>query len=324
VIAQILKWSMTVTNQTLIHGGDASRWEQVMYAFLAEKERRSGSSRTVQAYSRMLFHFFASLGKTPDQVFSQEVFAYAHSTGFPGRKPSSVTVAARIACLSSFYRFLIRMGLVAANPCDKLERPKPTPAPPRGLAATDIQRLLSVLPDTPVGLRDRAIILTLTITGRRRTEVLGLTVGNLHPGGNEVYYIYRGKGGKHGKREVPQPAFQAIQVALASFGKDLPTMKPEDSLALEQGHQPRHHQRHLLQQLAPLLRRYFNAAGLPPAGVHIFRHSAAKLRRDAGESVEEVSQFLDHGSLAVTSVYLRRLEGDRDTTWQQVAERIGL
>ncbi|HZA26004.1 MAG TPA: hypothetical protein VFA32_26005 [Dehalococcoidia bacterium] len=40
--------------------------------------------------------------------------------------------------------------------------------------------------------------------------------------------------------------------------------------------------------------------------------------------MEQVSWFLDHSSLAVTSVYLRRLEGDRDTTWNQVAEAIGL
>ena len=72
------------------------------------------------------------------------------------------------------------------------------------------------------------------------------------------------------------------------------------------------------------LRRYFQAPGLPPAGVHIFRHSAAKLRREAGESVEQVSRFLDHSSLAVTTVYLRRLEGDRDTTWRQVSEALGL
>jgi site-specific recombinase XerD len=184
---------MTMTNQPLLHSGEIDRWKQAIYVFLAEKERRSGSTRTVQAYSRMLFHFLGSLGKTPDLVTSQEVFAYAHSTGFPGRKPSSVTVAVRVACLSSFYRFLIRMGLVAANPCDKLERPKPTSAPPRGLAASDIQRLLSVLPDTPVGLRDRAIILTLTLTGRRRSEVLGLKAANLHWEGTVVYYNYRGK-----------------------------------------------------------------------------------------------------------------------------------
>jgi integrase len=72
------------------------------------------------------------------------------------------------------------------------------------------------------------------------------------------------------------------------------------------------------------LRRYLKAAGLPQAGVHIFRHSAAKLRRDAGESIEDVSRFLDHSSLAVTTVYLRRLEGQEDTSWGKVAEAIGV
>jgi site-specific recombinase XerD len=191
-----------MTTQTLVLGGEVDRWEQAIYAFLAEKERRSGSGRTVQAYSRMRLRFFGALGRTPDLVTSQEVFAYAHSVGASGRKPSSVTVAARIACLSSFYRFLIRMEMVTSNPCDKLERPRATLAPPRGLAATDIQRLLAIIPDTPVGLRDRAIILVLTLTGRRRSEVLGLKVGNLSPEGGTVYYTYRGKGGKQGKREI--------------------------------------------------------------------------------------------------------------------------
>jgi len=71
-------------------------------------------------------------------------------------------------------------------------------------------------------------------------------------------------------------------------------------------------------------RRYLRAAELPPSGLHILRHSAAKLRRDAGESVEAVSSFLDHSSLAVTSVYLRRLEGEADRTWPDVAAAIGL
>jgi site-specific recombinase XerD len=310
-----------MTTQTPVPGGDAGRWEQAIYAFLAEKERRSGSTRTSEAYSRMLFRFFGTLGKTPGQVTSQEVFAYAHSIGLSGKKPSSVTVSARIACLSSFYRFLIRMSLVSANPCDQLERPKPTPAPPRGLAATDIQRLLSVIPDTPVGLRDRAIILTLTLTGRRRSEVLGLKAGNLHLEGSAVYYTYRGKGGKQGKRELPQPAFRAIQVALAAFGKDLPKMTPENSLWPSSSDSLRGITSGTFYSN---LRRYLQAAGLYPAGVHIFRHSAAKLRRDAGESVEQVSRFLDHSSLAVTTIYLRRLEGDRDNTWQQVAEAIGV
>jgi hypothetical protein len=56
------------------------------------------------------------------------------------------------------------------------------------------------------------------------------------------------------------------------------------------------------------LQRYFWDAGLRPAGVHIFRHTAAKLRRDAGESIEDVSRFLDYSSLAATTDR-RRLAG---------------
>ena len=163
-----------MTTQTLVQGSDAGRWEQAIYAFLAEKERRSGSMRTVRAYSGMLYRFFGNVGKQPDQVTSPEVFGYAHGIGLSGKEPSSVTINARIACLSSFYRFLIRMSLVSANPCDQLERPRATPAPPRSLTAADIKKLLDFIPDNPVGLRDRAIILTLILTGRRRAESASL------------------------------------------------------------------------------------------------------------------------------------------------------
>jgi integrase len=72
------------------------------------------------------------------------------------------------------------------------------------------------------------------------------------------------------------------------------------------------------------LRSYLRNAVLPPGGVHIFRHSAAKLRRDAGESLEEVSRFLDHSSLAISTTYLRRLEGQEDRSWEKVARAIGM
>src|SRR6478736_5346452 len=88
---------------------DAPAWTQTVVAFLAEKERRSGSRRTVEGYARMLWPFFNRLGKTPPEVVPAEVLAWAHGTGLSGRVPSSTTVGARIACLSSYYRFLRRM-----------------------------------------------------------------------------------------------------------------------------------------------------------------------------------------------------------------------
>ena len=69
---------------------------------------------------------------------------------------------------------------------------------------------------------------------------------------------------------------------------------------------------------------YLQAADLAPTGLHVLRHTAAKLRREAREPVEAVSAFLDHSSLAVTTVYLRRLEGEADRAWVDGAAAIGV
>ena len=291
-----------------------------MQAFLAEKYRRTGSMRTVQSYSRILNAFFGHLGKTPDQTVTAEAMSSCFGKGVSGKEPAALTVGSRIAAISSFYRFLIRMDLMTSNPCERLERPKHTPSPARGLSGDDVKNLLGVIPDDIGGRRDRAIILTLVLTGRRRSEVLNLKAMDIEFDEERAYYSYRGKGGKNGRRELPRPAFVAIQRTLKDCGKSFSTMAPDESLwqagAGAQGvSQPTAYAR---------FKRYLVAAGLPPTGFHILRHSAAKLRRDAGDNVEAVSQFLDHSSLAVTSVYLRRLEVAEDASWGKVAEAIGL
>jgi len=288
-------------------------WKLTLYAFLAEKERRSGSKRTVESYSRILRDCFGRLGKTPDVIVAADVFSWAHGIGSSGHEPSPNTINSRLSCLSSFYRFAIRMGLLTANPCDAVERPKIHPAVPRGFSAAEVRRLLSVVPDLADGRRDRAIILTLALTGRRRSEVLSLTVGDISFEEDVPYYAYRGKGGKFGRRELPGPAYQAIKRMLADRGKALTTAGATDSLWQISD-----------SAFYSRFRRYLEAAGLPAAGLHVMRHTAAKLRRDAGQSVEEVSAFLDHSSLAVTTVYLRRLEGTRDPAWIDVANAIGV
>jgi len=220
-----------MTENTIINFTDTGTgWQRAFYAFLAEKEQRSGSWRTVEGYSRMLQDFFGRSGKQPDNMTSQDIFVYAHSPGLSGKQPSAITIGARIACISSFFRFLIRMDIVQFNPCDKLQRPQTSPSTPRGLSGYQLHQLLEVVPDSPLGLRDRAIILTLVLTGRRRAEVIGMKAGNLIFDGDRVYYTYRGKGGKQGHRELPRPALNAIRASLGAFGKDLSTMPPDQSL----------------------------------------------------------------------------------------------
>ena len=53
----------------------ATGWQRAFYAFLAEKEQRSGSRRTVEGYSRMLQDFFGRSGKQPDNV-TPRIFSF--------------------------------------------------------------------------------------------------------------------------------------------------------------------------------------------------------------------------------------------------------
>jgi site-specific recombinase XerC len=147
---------------------DASGWQQTVMAFLAEKERRSGSRRTVEGYARMLWPYLSGF-ESPARVTPAHVLAWAYGRGLSGREPSSATVGARIACLSSYYRFLIGTQVATSNPCDALERPKGVQSVARGLGADEVRRLLAVVPDTVAGRRDRALLLTFILTGRRRS-----------------------------------------------------------------------------------------------------------------------------------------------------------
>ena len=91
-----------------LQSGKPTAWEEAIYAFLVEKRSRSGSTRTVESYARMLWPFFRVT--TPDQVRVPDVLAYAHGIVASARVSSSTNVSAQVACLSSFNRFTIRMG----------------------------------------------------------------------------------------------------------------------------------------------------------------------------------------------------------------------
>lgn len=135
--------------------------------------------------------------------------------------------------------------------------------------------------------------------------MLGLRAGDITLEGETAIYAYRGKGGKRGRRELARTSRRWLPRSRSG-------RRARGRRAISSG-----------TFYAPF-RRYLLAACFAPAGLHIVRHTAAKLRRDAGESVEAVSAFLDHSSLAVTKVYLRRLEGETDRAWADVAAAIGV
>jgi site-specific recombinase XerD len=171
------------------------------------------------------------------------------------------------------------MDIIQSNPCDKLQRPQTSPSTPRGLSGDQVHSLLEVVPDSLLGLRDRAIILTLVLTGRRRAEVIGMKAGNLILDGDGAFYTYRGKGGKQGHRELPQPVLNAMRASLAAFGKEIAAKMPQDESLWPS--KSRKDKGITSGTFYRNLQRYFKKAGMAPSGVHIFRHNAAKRRSDS-------------------------------------------
>jgi hypothetical protein len=101
----------------------------------------------------------------------------------------------------------------------------------------------------------------LTLTGRRRTEVLSLRRCDLMEENGTWYYAYRGKGGKRGKHELPTVAVDAIERGLEAWGKSLPTMQPEHSLWPTSG-----------------VERAEQGLGVQVSGVDIRKHQARRSR----------------------------------------------
>jgi len=137
------------------------------------------------------------------------------------------TVGARIACLFSHFRFLTRMGLVVSNPCDAIERPRATQSVARGPSAGEVRRLLPLVPDTVAGTEERALLLTFILTGRRRTEVIGLTAGDISVEGRDGVLQLRRQGRQARQTRSSRPAYEALCATMADAGLELGSMPKE-------------------------------------------------------------------------------------------------
>ena len=280
-----------------------------MAAFLEERAARTGSRRTVETYGRTVRRFMGTVSE-PGSATPLDVHRFAYGLTVDGHEPSPSTVLTRLAAIGGLYEFAVRMRVIEENPAVAVRRPTVRLAPPRGLTATDIQRLLAVIPDTPAGLLDRALIVTALLTGLRRSELVSLELS--HPAESSmVFYEVRTKGGAIRRRELPSPAWAAIVTAAEARGA---TVLGSGARAFPLSDST----------FAAHLKRHATAAGLNEVTCHALRHSAAKLRRDAGASIEDVSAFLGHVSIATTAGYLRRLEDEKDAGWEAVALAIGL
>ena len=191
--------------------------EDAIKAFLMHLQvERNASQETIRSYRSDLHQlggFLRRKEKEPphlrvEEITSDDIRAYLHSLDHQGEKASSL--ARKLACLRSFFRFLVCEGRLHKNPTENLRSPKLPKPLPRVLTKDDAAALMEFPSgQSPLTLRDRALLETMYSTGARVSEVVGINLDDLNETDGSV--CLRGKGRKERMVPIGDLALQAIR-----------------------------------------------------------------------------------------------------------------
>jgi integrase/recombinase XerC len=232
----------------------------------------------------------------PRQVEALDVRGYLAALYRRNRKS---TIARKLSAVRSFFRFLVRQGVLANNPAEGVLTPKQDKKIPAYLTVDDMFRLLEAAPkDTLCDLRNKAIFETLYSTGVRISELAGLDTTDVDLEG--LVMKVSGKGNK--ERMIPMGTKAAV--AIARYRERL---YRETGLAVDQRGPlflNKFKKRLTARSMARCLDQLVRTCGLRvPVSPHTLRHTFATHLLNAGADLRAVQELLGHESLSTTQKY---------------------
>ncbi|MFO0978082.1 MAG: tyrosine recombinase XerC [Planctomycetaceae bacterium] len=267
------------------------------------KVERNASELTIKSYADDLSHviefFQEQTGAVPspkhvDVGALRGYVSWLHECGY-----ARTTVARRLACLRSFFRYCNREGICDTNPAKPLRTPRTGRKLPHFLTTEQIGALLSAPPaNTDAGLRDRAILETMYSAGLRVSELVGLNVSDWDRSAGIVRVL--GKGRKERLAPVGSFATKALDQWMAVRQPDPKApAKQKDALFLN-----RFGRRLTTRSIGRLLETHIATAGLSQQTTpHTLRHTFATHLLDGGADLRSVQELLGHKSLTTTQIY---------------------
>lgn len=211
---------------------------------------------------------------------------------------SKRTIARRLAAARSFYRYLVRRGLISSSPAAVLATPKAPKRLPDVAPESLIDQLLALPVVTePSGLRDLAILELLYASGIRVSELSGLDLGDVDMASATVRVM--GKGSRERIVPIHPLAIRRIREYLASGRPSLDKGKSQGALFLN-----RLGTRLRADGVRRMLERYLEELGqsarITP---HDLRHSFATHLLEGGADLRTVQELLGHVALSTTQIY---------------------
>jgi len=209
------------------------------------------------------------------------------------------SIARKLSALRSLYKFLCRRG-AERDPTIGIRAPRARSRLPAFLYPEEIRDLLSAPPDTPLGLRDRALLETLYATGMRASEIVGLDLGQVVSGERE--FRIKGKGGRERIVLVGSYAARALEEYLV---KGRPALlggksRSDERAAFLNRNGTRLTDRGLRRMVHKYVMRTGARRGISP---HALRHTFATHLLEAGADLRTVQELLGHARLGTTQIY---------------------
>ncbi|MCP5070947.1 MAG: tyrosine-type recombinase/integrase [bacterium] len=261
------------------------------------RQHRGASESTVCNYSRAAAALLEALGADPRGFDATGLRRFILESA---RRSGSGAVKTLISGSRMFLRYLVSQEECSAG----LERAIPAiacwrhAALPQSLPSEDVDRLLEACPGTPMGMRDRAMILLMARLGLRAGDVSGLRLQDIDWQDGSI--LVSGKSRIQARLPLPQevgdailaylehrPAAQAAEVFLRVVAPFRP---------LRSGG-----------SVSQVVRRTMRRAGIESSsyGSHVLRHTAATEMLRQGASLYEIGSVLRHRSLDMTAQYAK-------------------
>ena len=268
---------------------------QLFTAYL--QTERNASPHTLAAYRSDLAQMLAfALHDKGESVSAQDIdhlFLRRYLAGL-AKSTKKSSIGRKLAAIRSFFRFLLRRGIIAKNPAELIATPKKEQRLPFHL---DIDQATTLMEAPDVAqkhvLRDRAILELLYSSGLRVSELTGLDFTELDLAGGMVRVT--GKGGK--ERIVPVGC--RAQAALQEYIDQRENNAGKGAVFLNT-RGDRINRRSVARIIDAHVMRIAAFKRISP---HTLRHTFATHMLEGGADLRAIQELLGHASLSTTQKY---------------------
>jgi len=261
---------------------------------------RNMSAYTVRNYTADLLDFFNFLRakdisslKEVDRLTLRDYLSHLMKQGLV-----KASIARKLSAIRSFYRYLLREGVISTSPAATTSSPKLDKRLPSFLTLEEVKRLLEA-PDlsTPQGQRDRALLELLYASGLRVSELVQLNLEQINLDTREIRVW--GKGAKERVVLMGEPAAKALTAYLRRGRPKLLGKKKSSALFVN-----RYGERLPERRIQRILEKYADRAALGKrVHPHMLRHTFATHLLDGGADLRVVQELLGHADLSSTQIY---------------------